>query len=266
MIHLVNCRIQTGVQGEQQRTLSVIRCTGTDRAIHEYFLRCLHPIIASLRQSPSRDQVSEAVQKLVDLFRRMADAPRKAVAGLWAELFLIARSSDPACLLGAWHAIPEERFDFGHGIDRLDVKVATGGLRLHHFTLEQLRPIGPVRVLIASVVTDRSQGGTSLNDLVDSIRTRVADPDHLIRLDSVVAQTLGQDWRAMQQTRFDLQQAIQSSRFIDGATIPSVPVPVPPEVSAVHFRVDLTQHPLLFPEALIQGSGLFRAAIPRMEA
>ena len=119
MIHLVNCRIQTGEQGEQHKTLSVIRCTNTDRAIHEYFLRCLHPIVASLRQSPSRDQISEAVQKLVDLFRRMADAPRKAVAGLWAELFPIARSSDPACLLAAWHAIPEERFDFGHGIDRL---------------------------------------------------------------------------------------------------------------------------------------------------
>lgn len=262
VIHLVNCRVQAGDQGEQQRTLSVIRCTGTDRAIHEYFLRSLHPIVASLGQSPSRDQISEAVQKLVDLFRRMADAPRKAVAGLWAELFLIAKSSDPAYLLGAWHAIPEERFDFGHGIDRLDVKAALGGLRLHHFTLEQLRPAGHVRVLIASLLTERSEGGTSLNDLVDSIRARVADPDHLIRLDSVVAQTLGQDWRAMQQTRFDLQQAIQSFRFIDATTIPSVVSPPPPEVSAVHFRVDLTQHPMPFPDALIQGSRVFRAAIP----
>ena len=265
VIHLVNCRIQTGEQGEQHKTLSVIRCTDTDRAIHEYFLRCLHPIVASLRQSPSRDQISEAVQKLVDLFRRMADAPRKAVAGLWAELLLIARSSDPARLLAAWHAIPEERFDFGHGIDRLDVKAASGGLRLHHFTLEQLRPVGPVTVLIASVLTERSEGGTSLNDLVDSIRARVADPDHLIRLDSVVAQTLGQDWRAMQQTRFDLQQAAQSLRFIDAAAIPSVANPTPPEVSAVHFRVDLTQHPMPFPDTFLQGSGVFRAAIPRTD-
>jgi hypothetical protein len=265
VIHLVNCRIQTGEHGEQQRTLSVIRCTDTDRAVREYFLRCLHPIVASLRQAPSRDQISEAVHKLVDLFRRMADAPRKTVAGLWAELFLIARSTDQACLLAAWHAIPEERFDFGHGIDRLDVKAASGGLRLHHFTLEQLRPVGPVRVLIASVLTERSEGGTSLNDLVDSIRARVTDPDDLIRLDSVVALTLGQDWRAMQQTRYDLQQAAQSLRFIDATAIPSVANPTPPEVSAVHFRVDLTQHPMLFPDTLIQGSGMFRAAIPRAD-
>jgi hypothetical protein len=265
VIHLVNCRIQTGENAEQRRTLSVIRCTVTDRAIHEYFLRCLHPIVVSLRQSPSRDQISEAVRKLVDLFRRMADIPRKTVVGLWAELLLIARSSDPACLLTAWHAIPEEKFDFAYGIDRLEVKAALGGLRQHHFALEQLRPIGQVRVLIASLLTERSEGGTNLNELVDSIRARVANPDHLIRLDSVVAQTLGQDWRAMQHTRFDLQQAIHSLRFIDATTIPSVTIPTPPEVSAVHFRVDLTQHSTPSPNTLIQGSGMFRAASPHFE-
>jgi hypothetical protein len=264
VIHLVNCRVHTGDQGEQQ-TLSVIRCTGTDRALHEYFLRCLHPIIASLPQNPSRDQVSQAVERLIDLFRRMADVPRKTVTGLWAELFLIARSSEPAILLDAWHSIPEEKFDFAIGVDRLDVKAASGELRIHHFALEQLRPVAQIRVLIASLLAGRTQGGTSLNDLVDSIRTRVTDATLLIRLDSIVAQTLGQDWRAMQDTRFDLQQAIQTLRFVDAAVIPSVVAPSPPEVSAVHFRVDLTQHPMSFPDALIQASRVFRAAIPRTD-
>jgi hypothetical protein len=265
VIHLVNCRVHTGDQGEQQQTLSVIRCTGTDRAMHEYFLRCLHPIIASLPHHPSRDQVSQAVERLIDLFRRMADVPRKTATGLWAEIFLIARSSAPATLLEAWHSIPEEKFDFAIGVDRLDVKAASGGLRIHHFALEQLRPVAQIRVLIASLLAERTQGGTSLNDLVDSIRTKVTDATLLIRLDSVVAQTLGQDWRAMQDTRFDLQQAIQSLRFVDAAIIPSVAAPSPPEVSAVHFRVDLTQHPMPFPDTLIQGSGVFRAAIPRAD-
>lgn len=265
VIHLVNCRVQAEDQGEQQRTLSVIRCTDSDRAIHEYFLRCLHPIIASLPQRPSRDQVSQAVERLVDLFRRMADTPRKTVTGLWAELFLIAGSNDPASLLGAWHSIPEEKFDFAIGVDRLDVKAASGGLRIHHFALEQLRPVARVRVLIASLLAERTQGGTSLNDLVDSIREKVTQPDLLIRLDSVVAQTLGQDWRAMQEIRFNLQQAIQSLRFVDATAIPSVASPPPQEVSAVHFRVDLTQHPMPYPEALVQASSLFAAAVPRSD-
>jgi len=265
VIHLVNCRVQAGDQGEQQRTLSIIRCTDTDRAVHEYFLRCLHPIIASLPQRPSRDQVSQAVERLVDLFRRMADTPRKMVTGLWAELFLIARSVDPESLLDAWHSTPEEKFDFAIGVDRVDVKAASGGLRVHHFALEQLRPVARVRVLIASVLAERTHGGASLNDLVDSIRARVTHPDLLIRLDSVVARTLGQDWRALQETRFDLQQGIESLRFVDATAIPAVTSPPPPEVSAVHFRVDLTQHPMPFPEALVQASGLFRAAVPHSD-
>jgi hypothetical protein len=66
----------------------------------------------------------------------------------------------------------------------------------------------------------------------------------------------------MQQVRFDLQQAAHSLRFVDAGSIPSVLVPVPAEVSAVHFRVDLTQHPLPFPDSLMQGSELFQAALP----
>lgn len=261
VIHLVNCRVQSPNLATCDRMLSVIHCTGTDRALHEYFLRSLHPVIVSLPPKPSRQHISEAIERLIELFRKMAEAPRKTVAGLWAELFVIAQACDPARLLASWHAMPEERFDFALGTDRLDVKSASG-VRAHHFSLEQIRPTTPVRVVIASLLIEQVVGGTSINDLVDAIRGRIADPCLLIRLDSVVAQTLGQDWRAVQQVRFDLEQATHSLRFIEASTIPSVPVPVPAEVSAVSFRVDLTQHPLLFPNDLMQESELFRAVLP----
>ncbi len=266
VIHSVNCRVQSPNLAEQQRTLSVIRCTGVDRALHEYFMRSLHPIVASFPSNPSHQQISDAVERLVDLFRQMTETPRTTVAGLWTELFVISQARDPAKLLACWHAMPEEQFDFASGIDRLDVKGAAGGLRMHHFALEQLRPAGRIRVIIASLLIEQAEGGTSVNDLVDSIRTRIADPSLLIRLDSVVAQTLGQDWRAMQQVRLDLQRAVPSLRFVDASSIPAVPVPVPPEVSSVHFRVDLTQHPLPSADALMQGSELFRAALPHAGA
>ena len=266
VIHMVTCRVQSPHLATNDRILSVIRCTGADRALHEYFLRSLHPIIASLPLKPSRQQISDAVERLADLFRQMTEAPRKTVAGLWAELFVIAQAHDSARLLASWHALPEERFDFALGIDRLDVKSASGGVRMHHFSLEQLRPSGPTRVVIASLLIERMEGGTSINDLVDAIRGRIADPGLLIRLDSVVAQTLGQDWRAGQQVRFDLQQAIHSLRLVEGSAIPSVAVPVPGELSAVHFRVDLSQHPLLFPDVLMQESELFRAVLPVPDA
>ena len=262
VIHMVTCRVQNPHLATNDRTLSVIRCTGADRALHEYFLRSLHPVVVSLPPKPSRQQISDAIERLVDLFRQMTEAPRKTVAGLWAELFVIAQAHDPAKLLSSWHAMPEDRFDFALGIDRVDVKSASGGVRMHHFSLEQLRPAEPSRVVIVSLLIERMEGGTSVNDLVDTIRGKIADPNLLIRLDSVVAQTLGQDWRAGQQVRFDLQQAVHSLRFVEASAIPSVSVPVPTEVSAVHFRVDLTQHPLLFPDVLMQEGELFRATLP----
>jgi hypothetical protein len=70
----------------------------------------VHPIIVSLPPKPSRQQISDAVEKLVDLFRQMTEAPRKTVAGLWAELFIIDQAHDPAKLLASRHALPEERF------------------------------------------------------------------------------------------------------------------------------------------------------------
>ena len=258
VIHLVNCRVRADGE-ESNRTLSIVRCTGADRAIHEYFLRCLHPIVAALPVRPSRDQVNQSVERLVDLFRRMADAPRKAIAGLWAELLLISRSSNPSRLLAAWHAVPEERFDFADGQYRVEVKASLGALRTHHFALEQLRPTGDIVVAIASVLMDRSEGGISITELVDAIRSTIGEPELLIRLDNIVASTLGREWRAGQQVKFDCQVAIDSFRLIDARTIPSVALPLPAEVTSVHFRVDLTRHSMECPHALLRESELFLA-------
>jgi hypothetical protein len=261
VIHLAGCRVQAPGGGDEERTLSLIRCTDGDRAFQEYFLRSLHPVIASLPARPSRQQVSEAVERLIDLFRLASEAPRKTITGLWAELFVIARAPDPSALIACWHAAPEERFDFALGADRLEVKAASGGRRIHHFALEQARPRSPVRAVVASVLLDRAEGGSSAADLVGVIRPRVADPDLLIRLDGVIARTLGQDWRSLAEAHFDLQLAEASLRFIDAAAIPSVALPIPPEVHGVHFRVDLSGLVIGPPLKLLEGSRLFRSAV-----
>ena len=118
------------------------------------------------------------------------------------------------------------------------------------------------RSTIALVLTERSGGGSSVADLVDVIRSRTRDSDLLIRLDSIIAQAIGEDWRSLQQVRFDLQSAIESLRFFDAKAIPSVHVPLPPEVTDVHFRVDLTHHDPPSARAAIQECRLFRAARP----
>jgi hypothetical protein len=230
--------------------------------LHEYFLRALTPVIATLPTRPTREQVVAAVNALVDLFRRASQAARKAVQGLWGELFLIAQAGDPCALIACWHTDPHDRFDFAEDERRLEVKTASGRVRMHGFSQEQLRPSADTLVMIASILLERSAGGQSVNDLVDAIRERVNDPDLLLRLDAVVAETLGEDWRTAREDRFDRQLAEESLRFLDARTIPSVPSGLPPEVTEVHFRVDLTNHPLGAPGELHQAGGLFAAVLP----
>jgi hypothetical protein len=208
--------------------------------MQEYFLRVLLPIAAALPASPHRRDVDKAVATLVELFRYSVGAPKQTIAGLWAELFVIAFAVDPTLLIRAWHATPQDDFDFAEGDHRLEVK-SSAGRRVHQFSLTQLRPPAALNIAIASVLTHSSQGGASIVDLVNAIRSRVSIPDLLIRVDTVVADTLGTEHRAIATTRFDLAWARQSLRFFGASLVPAVSTPIPPEVSGVHFKVDMTQ-------------------------
>lgn len=107
VIHLAPCRVHDDTLGERQQVLSVVRCNASDRTMQEFIIRSIYPIIAALPEHPTRQQTGIAVDRLVNLFRQLTQSPRKAIAGLWAELFVISRSEDPQTLLSAWHTVPE---------------------------------------------------------------------------------------------------------------------------------------------------------------
>jgi hypothetical protein len=261
ILHAVQCRIYAAGPHEEIRRFTVIQCTAMDRSMQVYFLRALYPIIASLPASPRREHVTQAVVCLMELFSRAQNEPKQTVMGLWAELFLIARSSRPEVLIQGWHATPEEHYDFSAGRDRIEVKAASGE-RVHHFSLPQLRPPMPARVVVASVLVERSQGGTSIVDLVDEIHTRVTSPDLLVGLDAVIAETIGREWRSTQELRFDRERADTSLRLVEARLIPAVSTPLPPEVSGVHFRVDISRHAEPISPGFCETSDLFSAALP----
>lgn len=261
--HGVDCRLQAHGSEAEVHRLSIVRCNGKDRVLHEYFLRSLAPILQSLPAKPTHQQVADAVNTLVELFRRLSQPPRKTVRGLWAELFLIAQSRDPARMIVSWHDDPREHFDFATTRERLEVKGFAGEIRSHCFSYEQLHPPGGTMAFIASLRVESSVGGKSIADLVADIRERVPDCDLLIRLDAEVAQTLGIDWRDAHSLRYDCQGARESLRFFAASTVPSVASPVPPEVSDVGFRVDLSGVLPLKIGLLEQGDcDLVKAAIP----
>jgi hypothetical protein len=159
--------------------------------------------------------------------------------------------------------IPGEVYDFSASSQRLEVKSASGEERNHYFTLEQLHPPAGTRVLVASLFVKRAGGGQSLAELLDRVRPRVTgDPNLFLQVDRVVAASLGQSWRNALDDRFDCERAQESLQFYDAQSIPRIGQNLPPGVSDVRFKSDLTKATPLGIVALREAGGLFQAVLP----
>lgn len=262
--HDVECRISHADGALEEGRFTVVRCTGGDRALHGYFLRAAAAIVALLEEAPTQGDVRAAIDQLVELFRAISAQPRKSVQGLWAELFVMARLREPRELVASWHVLPEDRYDFSAGDQRIEVKSASGRVRRHHFSLEQLQPPSGTRLLMASVLVERAGAGASVLDLASELRGRVSSsPELLLHLDRVVSATLGQSWRFAQGERFDRHLAESSLAFFVPQVIPCVDPSLPAAVTDVHFRADLSGVQPVNPAEYRSQGGLFAVALRR---
>jgi hypothetical protein len=260
--HDVDCRISRPDGSLEEGRFTLVRCRGQERILHVYFLRVASALIAALGSKPSQQDITRAVNKLVELFRVMSEPAHKSVQGLWAELLVIERAVNPATLVDAWHSFPEEIYDFSKDDQRIEVKSATGRIRRHHFSLEQLSPPRDATVLVASVLVERAGGGISIAELVDRVRSRLTNqPDLLLQVERIVALTLGENWRAALEDRFDREFATSMLAYFDATTVPSIRATIPPEVSGVSFTSDLSQTPGIDIKSYRAMGGLFKAAL-----
>lgn len=259
----VTCLVWDTEDSKEEATFTLIRCREPDRVLTSYFLEVIDAVIPLLGSSPSEANVREVVTRLAELFRALQMPSRKTVQGLWAELFVIAHGTEPAELVKAWHAAPGEPFDFSHLAQRLEIKSASGPERQHHFSLEQVSPGVETTVLVASLFAKRAGGGVSVAQLAAKARSRLkGDPDLILRVEQVVATSLGQDWRLGLEDSFDLERAVESLAFFWAQSIPSVDRKFPSTVSEVRFRSDLTAVTPVDARAVHDAGGIFRAALP----
>lgn len=188
---------------------------------------------------PSVEELDTGVRMIVRLFEALVIPSGKSVQGMWAELFLIATSANKGVVADAWRSIPSERYDFARGPERIEVKSSMRRDRRHYFSLDQLSPPTGVRLRIASVFTERSAGGTSLERIIseacDGLRS-----DQQVRLRRVAAETLGAAFNNALDVAFDREVAASSVQFYESDSIPRLGLPLPVGVSDVRFIADLT--------------------------
>lgn len=239
-----DCRIVQPDGAAENGVFTLITCVDPDPQLREYFLRVGGVVIEALGADPSRLEIARTMEGLIDLFRALAAPAKKSVQGLWAELFLMARSRYPERLANAWHVTPMDTFDFSAGAERIEVKSATGPLRAHHFSLAQLSLPSPAVGVIASMFVARAGAGESVQDLLRVLHHRLGDfPQLLLRLETVVADTLGNTIRRALTETFDRQLAEGSLTLYRASDIPTISGRIDSRVTDIRFIANLTDVP-----------------------
>ena len=112
-------------------------------------------------------------------------------------------------------------------------------------SFEQANPPADTVGLLASVVIEPAGGGASMGEMVAELESILHDHAAILRLRSVMADTLGEALPAALAWRFDLERARESLAFFDLRSVPAIRPPVPTEVSGVRFMTDLSSQPTI---------------------
>lgn len=252
------CHVSGAV--EEEAHFTVVWCRG-DVLLQGYFLLMAKTLLLAVGPDPDEMTVEKSVLAFVELFRSAGKPPANAVRGLWGELLLIARCVDPVSALRSWHIAAFERFDFGAGDKRVEVKTTGRSSRRHHFSLDQLTAAG-LEVCVASIQVEPSAAGQSVSELVDEIASRLEQVDDAARLTTTVGAVLGTDWGDYSTARFDDALAASSVRFYRAEAVPRVSLPLPNSVTQVEFVSDLNDVESLAHAELAAAGGLWSAIRP----
>ena len=254
----IECKISENGKSSFQ-TFTLITFTNTDRNLQEYFLRISETLVKTLSNKPTQQQVIESLNKFVEVFRALTDTPTNTVHGLWTELFLIDNSKNPQNLLNYWHNIPEEKFDFNSGEERIEVKSNSNFERQHIFSSEQLNTPAGTQVLVASIFVRQNNAGQNIQQLVDSITSKVQHDISLTeKLNNIVCKTLGNSLEQSIKIKFDYNIAKDSLQFYRHQDISKIEeVHIPDTVSEVHYKSDLTELNSVKPENFLNPKNLF---------
>lgn len=243
------------------KNFTVISFIGKDNQLKNYFITLCDTLLRGLGNSPLCDAVRNEISRFVELFRLATEPQIKTVQGLWAELFLISESLDPKILVRCWHCIPEEKFDFNNGAEKIEVKSSSNGLRLHNFSIDQLHSSGDSKIIVASLFVNQSSTGTSIANLIDEIKSKLSTNLDLInKLELQIASTLGKSLMESFNLNFDYQLAKDSLRFFRAEDIPKIELEkVPPSVIDVRFKSDLSELNSINPTDFNADGDLFSA-------
>jgi hypothetical protein len=260
--YCIPCQFTLPDQRTLEQPLTQLICTSNVTTEKEYFLHIASTIIEVLGNAPTIGAIADAVGRFVHILQRLSRPPAKNLIGLYGEMLFILNSSNPDLAVQAWRSRVDDRFDFSMDSVRLDVKATARRTRVHSFSLEQCLPVPGATAAVASMFVESSGGGKSLRDLIQVLFARLTTAEARLRVQQIVADTLGSTLLTSLDARFDDLIATNSLRIFDAAEIPAIRSAIPPQVTAVKFQSDLTEISALDPAELARTSDLWKAFLP----
>ena len=241
------CIVEDEEGNKLKDTFAIITLKSHEWALQSYFIDIVFLILQKMQSKPTKKELMLQVETLITIFSALQNPPVKKLQGLWGELLVIEQGKHLETLINAWHNSPNAKFDFTLGRDKIEVKTTSSETRIHQFSLDQLNPSPNSRLLIASITVRESgkgNGGKSIQDLYDSICSKVSGTQERLHLFEVIANSVGKDINRLDSVFFDYVEAIDSLTYYKAQDVPRIlKSNVPAGVTEVEFRSNLTDVP-----------------------
>lgn len=238
----IPCKVESREKSVSHATCSVLKLKSRDDAVREIFFSVCDAIATVLGNAPNDKDLSNAMRRLAEIFRKILAPPSRTLAGLFGELVLIHSAIIPHELVRDWRQADDDRYDFSSNDLKVEVKSTSSRRRKHEFSYEQCSPPKGALGLVASIFVERASRGTSIHGIQQQIERRLTGrPDAVLKLREIVIETLGVAQRQAHEISFDLTLAMESIAYFDLNEVPAIRDVVPPNVSSVRFVSDLTE-------------------------
>ncbi|MDX8541477.1 PD-(D/E)XK motif protein [Mesorhizobium abyssinicae] len=216
---------------------ALVTCTAADPQLRRLFLNLMDEALAAMGPTPTAASIAAWLHRIATLFAKLEQEGRTRLRGLWAELAAMLALGDSALAARRWHTDSHDRFDFLSGGFAIEVKSCQDLDRVHHFSLEQLRPPKDLDVWVASVVVRADPNGQSVLDLLHTLEVNISDVPTRDGLRAMVLASGGAALEDDDLHRFDLAGALATLRLVDARAIPSINEELPKEVIAITLQV-----------------------------
>lgn len=245
-IQLENLHVQHGITGtilgnqlELGQRFSVVTLTTPETGLLGVFLRFSVFLCEQMPISPTPRDVAKGIRELADMLQCLRQPNKRSIQGLWAEMLLIANSSNIEEWFSAWHSDPLDLHDFCFSAGRIEVKSAAGGLRHHRFSHRQLWPPHGKPLLIASLLISADASGDSVFELAEQIRRNLSVEDSM-RLDRIMLDVLGRDYAKAGDFCYDRLFAEESLRLFTIESVPRLAEELPDGIFNMEYSIDFS--------------------------